>query len=69
MTKTDQEILQELGRDIGQRVFAVTFPDGRVGVIIGALETADADRAYMCLRGLEKLDELYRDEGEPWGAQ
>lgn len=53
MTKTDQEALQELGRDIGQSVFAVTLPGGRVGVAIGALETSDADRAYMALRQLE----------------
>jgi hypothetical protein len=53
MTKTDQEALQELGRDIGQSVFPAIL-DGRLAVSIGNLTTADSDRAYMALRSIEQ---------------
>lgn len=70
MTSADLDALQELGRDIGQSVFVVTMPDGRRGVAIGAMVTADADRAYLALRGLEAQEDLERDDlSEPWGAQ
>ncbi len=52
MTKTDQEALQELGRDIGQSVFP-TLLDGRMAVSIGPLTTADPNRAYMALRQID----------------
>ena len=53
MTRTDQEALIEFGRDIGQSVFPETL-NGRFAVQIGALVTADVNRAYMALRSLEQ---------------
>lgn len=52
MTKTDQEALQEYGRDIGQTVIP-TVHEGLLAVNIGAMTTTNCDRAYMALRSLE----------------
>ena len=52
MTKTDQEALQELGRDIGQSVFP-TVQNGLLAVSIGALTTTNSDRAYLALRQID----------------
>lgn len=54
MTKTDQEALQELGRDLGQSVFPAVV-DGLLAVSIGAMTTTSCDRAYLALRSLEEV--------------
>jgi len=55
MTKADQEALIELATHIGHSAFATLF-ENRLAVSIGAMTTADADRAYLALRQLEAED-------------
>jgi len=55
MTKADQEALVELGKHIGQSVFA-TLLDGKLAISIGAMTTTITDRAYMALKQLEAED-------------